>query len=347
MFIPRIATMSYRIGIVGATGLVGRTLLDVLAERAFPVAELGLYASARSAGSTLKWHGQAVPVHELTPSAVEIGYDVVFFSAGATVSLQYAPLFAAAGAAVVDNSSAWRADPTAPLVVPEVNGHRALEHQGIIANPNCSTIQLAVALKPIADLFGLERVVVATYQSVSGAGQRGLDQLSAELCGQEPSVRISSHPLAHNAVFHPIGNDGWSQEERKVMTELLRILELPNLAVAATCVRLPFFRSHAEAVWVQCQHPVDLPALTAAYQQHPSIAVCQEDYPTPQSVAGSDQVWIGRMRRDHFDPRAILMWVVADNVRKGAATNAVQIAEYLHHHGQLSRKQPSTSGVTL
>ncbi|MCS7301912.1 MAG: aspartate-semialdehyde dehydrogenase [Bacteroidota bacterium] len=322
--------MTYRVAIVGATGLVGRTLLEILHERHFPVAALDLYASARSAGTTLAWKDHALPVQELTPSAANRHYDIAFFSAGAAIGRNYAPLFAEQGTIVIDNSSAWRADPSVPLVVPEVNGARAFTHKGIIANPNCSTIQLAVALAPIERLFGIERVVVATYQSVSGAGNRGLEQLRAELEGREPAVRIAPHPIAHNAVFHAIAADGWSEEERKVMTELCRILERPDIAVVATCVRLPFFRSHAEAVWVECRQCVDMEFLLAAYKQSPGVVLMEEDYPTPRRVADSDAVWIGRVRRDPSNPRAVALWVVADNIRKGAATNAVQIAELLH-----------------
>lgn len=340
--------MSYRVGIVGATGLVGRTMLDVLAERRFPCAQLRLFASAHSAGSVIEWNGQQLVVEELTPGAIEAGLDLVLFSAGSEVSRRYAPLFAHAGATVIDNSSAWRQDPAVPLVVPEVNGARTLDHRGIIANPNCSTIQLAVALKPIADRFGLCRVVVSTYQSVSGAGQRGINQLTAELIGSHPTTEpISTHPIAHNAVFHPIASDRWSQEERKVMTELPRIMELPELAVAVTCVRLPFFRCHAEAVWAECERTIDLDELTSAYALHPGIVLCHDDYPTPRMVEGNDQVWIGRIRTDCSNPNAVLLWVVADNLRKGAATNAVQIAEYLHNHGMLSRTRTITTSPIL
>lgn len=334
-------TMSYRVAIVGATGLVGRAMLDILAERQFPIAELALYASARSAGTIVQWQGAALRVQELSPAAPSGNYDLALFSAGAAVSRTWAPVFAQHGTTVIDNSSAWRLAPDVPLVVPEVNSHRALEHRGIIANPNCSTIQLAVALKPIAELYGIERVVVATYQSVSGAGQRGLEQLAAELDGHEPTVRISNHPLAHNAVFHPLAPDGWSEEERKVMTELQRILELPSLAVVATCVRLPFFRSHAEAVWVECTRPVDLEQIMATLAASPGVRLVTDDYPTPRSTSGSDWVWVGRLRRDPNNDRGIVLWIVADNIRKGAATNAIQIAELLAAHGVL--RNPSST----
>ncbi len=324
--------MSYRVAIVGATGLVGRTMLDVLAERQFPIKELTLYASARSAGNAIDWQGTPLRVRELTDDAPASRYDFALFSAGAAVSLTWAPIFAQHDTVVIDNSSAWRSSPQVPLVVPEVNPHCALEHHGIIANPNCSTIQLAVALKPIAELFGLERVVVATYQSISGAGLRGLEQLTAELEGREPHTRISHHPLAHNAVFHPISTDGWSEEERKVMIELPRILEMPSLAVVATCVRLPFFRSHAEAVWVECSRAVNIDELIVTLAASPGIRVVTDDYPTPRSVSGSDHVWVSRIRPDPTNERTVILWVVADNVRKGAATNAVQIAEVLSSH---------------
>jgi len=324
--------MGYRVAIIGATGLVGRTMLEVLAERQFPIEELTLYASARSAGTAIEWQGTPLRVRELTDDAPARRYDIALFSAGAAVSLTWAPIFAQHDTVVIDNSSAWRSSPQVPLVVPEVNPHRALEHHGIIANPNCSTIQLAVALKPIAELYGLERVVVATYQSISGAGYRGLEQLTAELEGREPHTHISHHPLAHNAVFHPISTDGWSEEERKVMSELPRILEMPSLAVVATCVRLPFFRSHAEAVWVECSRTVNLDELTDTLAASPGIRVITDDYPTPRSVSGSDYVWVSRIRHDPTNERAMMLWIVADNVRKGAATNAVQIAELLTSH---------------
>ncbi|GIV56593.1 MAG: aspartate-semialdehyde dehydrogenase [Candidatus Kapaibacterium sp.] len=338
--------MSYRVAIVGATGLVGRAMLDILAERQFPIAELALYASARSAGTTVQWQGAALRVQELSPAAPSGHYDLALFSAGAAISRTWAPIFAQQGTTVIDNSSAWRLMPDVPLVVPEVNAHRALEHRGIIANPNCSTIQLAVALKPIVVLYGIESVVVATYQSVSGAGQRGLEQLAAELDGNEPTVRISHHPLAHNAVFHPLGPDGWSEEERKVMTELQWILELPSLAVVATCVRLPFFRSHAEAVWVECTRPVDIEQIATTLAASPGIQLLTDDYPTPRSASGSDSVWVGRLRRDPNNDRALALWIVADNIRKGAATNAIQIAELLAAQGIL-RNSSSTVPVTV
>ncbi|RMF36563.1 MAG: aspartate-semialdehyde dehydrogenase [Chlorobiota bacterium] len=338
--------MSYRVAIVGATGLVGRAMLDILAERQFPIAELALYASARSAGTIIGWQGAALCVQELSPAAPQGRYDLALFSAGAAVSRTWAPIFAQHGTTVIDNSSAWRLVPDVPLVVPEVNAHRALEHRGIIANPNCSTIQLAVALKPIAELLGIERVVVATYQSISGAGQRGLEQLAAELDGREPTARISHHPIAHNAVFHTLAPDGWSEEERKVMTELQRILELPSLAVVATCVRLPFFRSHAEAVWLECTHPVDFEQIATTLAASPGIRLLTDEYPTPRSASGSDSVWVGRLRRDPNNERALALWIVADNIRKGAATNAIQIAEVLAAHGIL-RNTSSTVPVTM
>ncbi|MCX7930749.1 MAG: aspartate-semialdehyde dehydrogenase [Chlorobi bacterium] len=328
--------MSFRVAIVGATGLVGRTMLDVLAERQFPIAELRLFASERSAGTIIEWKNLQLRVEPLTMDVARSGFDIALFSAGSAVSREYAPLFANYGTTVVDNSSAWRTDPNVPLVVPEVNAHRALEHHGIIANPNCSTIQLAVALAPIERLFNIVRVVVATYQSVSGAGARGLAQLDAELAGTEPTVRISSHPIAHNTVFHPIADDGWSEEERKMMRELRRIMDRPDMAVIATCVRLPIYRSHAEAVWVECQHQIELPALIELYRTAAGIEYVPENYPTPLTASGTNAVWIGRLRPDPSNPHALALWVVADNVRKGAATNAVQILEVLVQNGRLS-----------
>jgi len=323
---------SMRVAIVGATGLVGRTMLTVLEERAFPVTCVHLLASPRSAGERIVWKNETYTVEPLSEPLPSV--DVALFSAGGSVSKEWAPRFAATGAVVIDNSSYWRMDPDVPLVVPEVNPSDALLHKGIIANPNCSTIQLVVALKPLHEAFGLKRVIVSTYQSVSGAGQKGVDQLQAELAGSTPTARISPHPLAYNAVFHTIeAQHGDSEEEIKMQRETRRILHLDNLAIAVTCVRVPVLGGHAESVVIETERPIT-PALAAHVLSHAPGIILEDDpanhsYPTPQRVADSDAVHVGRLRADSSAKNGLMLWVVANNLRKGAATNAVQIAELL------------------
>ncbi len=322
-----------RLAIVGATGLVGRTMLRVLDERQVPIDELLLLASPRSAGTTVTFRGVDHVVHPLTAQSFD-GVNVALFSAGGKVSREYAPIASAAGCTVIDNSSAWRMDPDVPLVVPEVNPDDVATHRGIIANPNCSTIQMVVALKPLADRFGLHRVVVSTYQSVSGAGQSGVDQLMDELAGREPSSRISVHPLAFNTVFHGFGSTAPdTEEEAKMMRETRRIMHLPDLPMAVTCVRVPVIGGHGEAIAVELESPADPDTVRELLGQQPGIVILDDpdndQYPTSQIVKDTDPVYVGRIRRDTSVPNGVLMWVSADNLRKGAATNAVQILELL------------------
>ncbi|MGD8394768.1 MAG: aspartate-semialdehyde dehydrogenase [Candidatus Eiseniibacteriota bacterium] len=323
--------MMIDIGIVGATGLVGREMQTLLAERAVPVRSLRLLASCRSAGRTMTWGATSVTVEEAS-TADPGGLDVVLFSAGAELARQLAPRFVEAGAVVIDNSSAFREDPQVPLVVPEVNAAALTAHRGLIANPNCSTIQLVVALKPLHDAAGLRRVVVSTYQSVSGQGQKGLDALAP---GGDPERRIFPHPVDGEALPHcgAFDVDGWTSEERKLMHETRRILGLPGLAISATAVRVPVVRSHSEAVWVETCRVLDVPAARAALRAAPGVSlidVPQESvYPLARRAAGTDPVYVGRLRRDPSVETGLVFWVVADNVRKGAALNAVQILEEL------------------
>jgi len=331
----------FAVAIVGATGLVGRTCLEVLAERRFPIARLGLYASPRSAGRRLRFAGSEHRILDLE-SADPSGYDLAIFAAGAEVSRRTAPEFAAAGALVVDNSSAFRLAADVPLVVPEVNA-AALAAVGprgrgwIVANPNCSTIQLVIVLKPLHDAARLTRVTAATYQSAAGAGQKGLDELEREtaraLAGARPAARVFPHPLAFEALPQ-IGaflDSGATVEEQKMVDETRKILGLPELAISTTCVRVPVKVGHSEAVWVETERllsPEDARVLLAAA---PGVRVVDEPaaarYPLAAAAAGSDLVYVGRIRRDPASPRGLMLWIVADNVRKGAATNAVQIAE--------------------
>lgn len=321
------------VAILGATGAVGRTMLTVLAERAFPVERLTLLASARSAGMRIPWGGRD---HEVrVPEAGSFhGVDVALFSAGATRSEEWAPRAAAEGAVVVDNSSAWRMDPEVPLVVPEVNG-RALARRprGIIANPNCSTIQMAVALGPLHAAAGLRRVVATTFQSVSGAGEGGREVLRRELRGEVAEGSPFARRIAGN-VIPQIGDfdaAGWTGEERKMRDETRKILDLPSLPVVATCVRVPVDIGHAVQVAVETERPLEQAEAVAVLESAPGIQVAAgpEDFPAPHQAAGRDEVFVGRIRVDPDFPGVLHLWVVADNLRKGAATNAVQIAEML------------------
>jgi aspartate-semialdehyde dehydrogenase len=308
-------------------------MIRVLEERQTPCTSLTLLASARSAGTVIPFRGADLVVRECKPDSFH-GIDVALFSAGGAFSKEMAPIAASQGCVVIDNSSAWRMDPEVPLVVPEVNPEDALDHHGIIANPNCSTIQMVVALKPIADVYGLRRVVVSTYQSPSGAGQKGLDQLQAEQEGREPSARITHHRLAGNTVFHTIGGLGEaSEEETKMIRETRRIMHRPDLPLAVTCVRVPVVGGHGESVAVETERPCTDADVRDLLARTPGIVVVDDPvhavYPTPAMTADTDPVYVGRIRRDPSVENGVLLWVVADNLRKGAATNAVQILDIL------------------
>lgn len=324
---------SYSVAVCGATGLVGRTMAQILLERQFPVERIRFFASSRSAGYKFNWNDKEYTVEELCEDSF-YGMDLALFSAGSDASKRFASAAAAADCIVIDNSSAWRMEPDVPLVVPEVNAAALYSHKNIIANPNCSTIQLVVALKPLHDAFGLRRVIVSTYQSVSGAGQKGVDQLTDEIAGREPMRRISAHRLAYNTVFHNFSrNEDFTEEEIKIKQETRKILDLPNLRIAATCVRLPVSGGHGASVNIETEtsaSPDDVRRILAAAR---GIKVCDEPflhlYPTTLGAAGTDYVYVGRIRRDDSAENGLHLWITADNIRKGAATNAVQIAEEL------------------
>jgi aspartate-semialdehyde dehydrogenase len=324
--------MSFTFAVVGATGLVGRTMVRVLEERCVPVGRLRLLASSRSAGSRVRFRGASVTVQELTPDSFE-GVDYALFSAGGDVSRRFAPIAADAGAIAIDNSSAWRMDRSVPLVVPEVNPHALDRHKGIIANPNCSTIQLVVAVKPLHDAFGLKRLVVSTYQAISGAGQAGLDQLRAELRGREPEKRKFSRPAAFNTLFHSFAGGDYTEEEVKMMNETRKILELPRLATTMTCVRIPTEVAHAESVNAEFERAASPARARRILERAPGVRVIDDPandvYTSVLDEGGQDEVLVGRIRKDASQANTLNLWVVADNVRKGAATNAVQIAEAL------------------
>ena len=321
------------IAIVGATGLVGRTMLRVLQERNVPVTSLRLLASARSAGEVIAWNGNEYTVEELTEYSFD-SIDYALFSAGGSISKQYAPIAAKNGCIVIDNSSAWRMDPDVPLVVPEVNPQSAHEHKGIIANPNCSTIQLVVALKPLHIHFGLTRVIVSTYQTPSGAGQKGIDHLLDEINGIAPTKRISSHKVAYNTVFHafPVG-ELFTEEEIKIKNETRKIMGSPNLPIAVTCVRVPILGGHGESVIIHTEKPCDTDDIRNVLNMSSGIVVVDnplmEEYPTAADSEHRDEVFVGRIRRDDSSENSFHLWITADNLRKGAATNAVQILQLL------------------
>lgn len=326
----------YKIAVVGATGMVGRKFLQVLEERKLPVSEYVFFASAKSAGTTLEFMGKTYTVQELTETAFDgLNVDIALFSAGGGTSAKFAPFVAASGAVVIDNSSQWRMDPDVPLVVPEVNPEAIplYKKKGIIANPNCSTIQAMVPLKPLADKYGLKRVVYSTYQAVSGAGMKGYMDLENGLKG-EPAQKFP-HAIAGNCLPHidVFLENGYTKEEWKMVEETRKILSLPELRVTATTVRVPVFHGHSESINVELETPFEIADIRALWENTPGLIV-QDDpandvYPLAIAAADTDPVYVGRLRRDFSVENGINFWCVADNIRKGAATNAVQIAEEL------------------
>jgi aspartate-semialdehyde dehydrogenase len=322
-----------RVAVAGATGLVGRTILRVLEERDFPIAALLPLASERSAGSRISFQGEEVEVQRLDDESFG-GCDLAFFSAGAAVSRRFVPIAARQAHLVVDNSSAFRQDPAIPLVVPEVNGHLLHGYRGIVANPNCSTIQLVVALQPLHQAFGLESVIVSTYQSVSGTGEKGVRAFEHELNDGDRSVDSPyPYPIAHNVLPHidVIDAQGWSGEERKMMAETRKIMHLPSLHIVSTAVRVPVRVCHSEAVYARFGRHVDPDQVREILASSPGVIVEDDPgsalYPLAIRAEGRDEVFVGRIRQDPDDERALALWVVADNLRKGAATNAVQVAQ--------------------
>lgn len=320
------------IAIVGATGLVGSTFLKVLEERKFPFENLTLLASAKSAGSTIHYQGKDYVVQELTEQSFDQPIDIALFSAGGSTSEKFAPIAASKGVLVIDNSSAWRLDPTVPLVVPEVNPQDVNWNKGIIANPNCSTIQAVVALKPLHDRYGIKRIVYSTYQAVSGTGLKGIRDLEEGLKGNDMR-QAYPHPIAGNCLpqIDVFLENGYTKEEMKMVEETKKILGDNSLAITATTVRVPVFSSHSESINVEFVKPFELKELVTVLRDAPGI-VLQDDpannvYPLAREAAGKDEVFVGRIRRDFSVENGVNLWVVADNIRKGAATNAVQIAE--------------------
>jgi aspartate-semialdehyde dehydrogenase len=338
----------YRVGVLGATGLVGTTIIELLASRGFPVAELRPLASERSAGKTIEFGSKVLSVHAVSDEAIQ-GLDLVLSSAGGSVSAEWTPKMVEAGATVVDNTSYWRMHDDVPLVVSEVNPDALEGHKGIIANPNCSTMQMVVALKPLYDAAGIERLVISTYQAVSGTGKGAIDELRAQaravVGGYDvPAAEIYTHQIAFNVLpqagSFPDGDDH-TDEERKLINETRKILGDDGIRVSATCIRVPVETGHSEAVNVETREPLEPEQARELLAAAPGVTVVDDPaagrYPMAIDAAGKDDVFVGRIRRDPGNERALDIWVVSDNLRKGAATNTVQLGELLIERGLLRR----------
>ena len=327
--------MKVKIAVVGATGVVGRMMLRVLEERNFPVSELVLFASKRSAGAVMEFRGEKNTVRELNAENIKAAnVKYALFSAGSDVSREFAPVFAKYGAVAIDNSKYWRMDKNVPLVVPEVNPDDAFKHHGIIANPNCSTIQAVVALKPLHDAFKIKRIVYSTYQAVSGAGRMGIEDLENGVKGKAPQK--FPYPIAYNIIPHidTFDDDGYTFEEMKMVNETRKILGDDTLKITATTARVPVFYGHSESINVEFFKPVTRESALEVLSAAKGVVLRDEPqnniYPMPIEAAGSDEVYVGRVRQDFSVDSGLNLWVVADNIRKGAASNTVQIAELLN-----------------
>jgi aspartate-semialdehyde dehydrogenase len=326
------------VAIVGATGMVGQEFIRVLEQRSFPMASVKLYASDRSHGRKMTVRGEELEVKETTPESFK-GIDIALFSAGADISKQFSPIAAKAGAVVVDNSAAFRMDPEVPLVVPEINPEDIKKHRGIIANPNCSTIQMVVALYPLHKVNPIKRITVATYQSVSGTGLAAVDELTGQaklvLEGKKATPKVYLYQIAFNVLpeIDVFLENGYTKEEWKMVEETHKIMHAPEIAISATCVRVPVKIGHSEAVQVEFSRPMSPDEARSILLKAPGVTVVDDpskrSYPYPEMAAGRDDVFVGRIRKDASHPNGLVLWVVSDNIRKGAALNAVQIAEKL------------------
>lgn len=328
------------VAIVGASGAVGQELLRVLDEQDFPVDNLRLFGSPRSAGSEYEFRGKKIKVELLSRDADFSGVDIAFTSAGAGTSKEYAEVITRHGTVMIDNSSAFRMDPDVPLVVPEVNAEDAIDRpRNIIGNPNCTTIQMVVALKPIHDLSPIRRVHVATYQAASGAGAAAMQELVNQYKeldeGKEPTVGKFAYQLAFNVIPHVdvFMENGYTKEEMKMYNETRKIMHSDDIKVSATCVRVPVLRAHSEAIWIETEKPLSTEDVLAAFRKAPGLIVrdnpAGKEYPMPLDITGKDPVYVGRLRKDLCDPNGLSFWVVGDQIKKGAALNAVQIAQWL------------------
>ncbi|MDM1043444.1 aspartate-semialdehyde dehydrogenase [Myroides sp. 1354] len=326
-----------KVAVVGATGMVGEIMLKVLAERNFPVTELIPVASEKSVGSEIEFKGKKFVVQSMA-EAVKMKPEIALFSAGGSISLEWAPKFAAVGTTVIDNSSAWRMDPTKKLVVPEINASSLTKEDKIIANPNCSTIQLVMALAPLNKKYNVKRVVVSTYQSITGTGVKAVKQLENEYAGETGEMAYP-YPIHRNALPHcdVFENNGYTKEEMKLVNETKKILEDDTVLVTATAVRIPVVGGHSEAVNIAFEQDFAIEDVRRILHETPGIVVQDNTdtntYPMPLYAQGKDEVFVGRIRRDETQPNTLNMWIVSDNLRKGAATNTIQIAEYLVANG--------------
>ena len=325
-----------KVAVVGATGMVGEVMLQVLAERNFPVTELIPVASEKSVGKEIEFKGKKYKVVGMQ-TAVDMKADIALFSAGGETSLEWAPKFAAVGTTVIDNSSAWRMDPTKKLIVPEINGNLLTKEDKIIPNANCSTIQLVMALAPLHKKYKIKRVIVSTYQSITGTGVKGVQQLENEYEGVQGEMAYK-YPIHRNAIPHcdSFEDNGYTKEEMKLVRETQKILDDRTIAVTATAVRVPIVGGHSEAVNVEFENDFEVNEVRSILHNTPGIVVQDNidtfTYPMPLYAQGKDAVFVGRIRRDESQPNSLNMWIVADNLRKGAATNTIQIAEYLVEH---------------
>ena len=324
---------TYKLAIVGATGLVGRTALKILEEKKFPNFEYKLFCSKKSAGTKVKFLGKEYTAYELKEDSFDEGFDFAIFSAGGKTSKKFAPIAASKGCIVIDNSSAFRMDKDVPLVVPEVNPQDIKLNHGIIANPNCSTIQAVVVLKPLDDKYKIKRIIYSTYQAVSGAGKNGLEDLKTKATGKD--LKKFSHPIYNNCLPHIdiFEEDGYTKEEHKMINETRKILGRQDIAITATTVRVPVENCHGESINIEFENDFNLDDVVNLLKNSPGVIVqddvSQNIYPLATEVNGHDEVFVGRIRRDFSNPNSLNLWVVADNIRKGAATNAIQIMEKL------------------
>ena len=328
----------YRVGILGATGAVGEELIELLTQRNFPISTLKLLASERSAGQTVDYKGQPITVEAVGPESFK-GLDIVFASAGGSTSKQWAQTIINSGAVIIDNSSAFRMDPDTPLVIPEVNPEDAHHHKGLIANPNCTTILMCLAVYPLHQVNPIKRIVVSTYQSASGAGARAMQELenqAADLLADRPAnPQCFPYPIAFNLFLHntPLNEAGYCQEEMKMVNEARKMMHIPDLRLTATCVRVPVLRAHAEAVNIEFERPFDMAQAKDILAQAPGVTLIDDwaanRFPMPVDVSGKDDVAVGRIRQDISHPNCLDLWLCGDQIRKGAALNAVQIGELL------------------
>jgi aspartate-semialdehyde dehydrogenase len=338
-----------KLAVVGATGLVGQEILKVLEERSFAFDDLYLIASPKSAGQTITFKGKEYTIKGIEEGC-KLAADIAIFSAGGGTSLEWAPKYAEAGSIVIDNSSAWRMDPTKKLIVPEINGHELTIDDRIIANPNCSTIQMVMALAPLHVRYKLKRIVVSTYQSVTGTGKDAVQQMMDERKGVK-GPKVYPHPIDLNALPHidSFLDNGYTKEEMKMVNETRKIMGIPDLAVSATAVRVPVVAGHSESVNIELKSDTDLKAIRAVLENAPGVRLSDNpganQYPMPLLAEGKDDVWVGRIRKDESRDRCWNMFIVADNLRKGAATNAVQIAEYLVQHNIIVTNTSTISSV--